>query len=99
MLLYLPSPLGISFFFGQLVTMDAKAALFDNPPHTNGNIRIQGSFHTIRPHRVPPVKLADVIRTGRHAISATEAAGVNLADDSGIHVIVCRSCRAYRYTR
>jgi len=40
-LCHFPSSLNIGLFFGQLVTMDAKAALFDNTAHANRDIGIQ----------------------------------------------------------
>jgi len=96
--LQFPPSLHIGLFLGQLVAMDAKAALLDDPAHTNGHIGIQGFFHSIGPHRIPPVKLPDMIGAGRHTIPAAETAGVNLADDAGIHVVVGGRCRANRHT-
>jgi hypothetical protein len=39
-----------------------------------------------------------MVRTGRHTVSAPETAGINLADDTGIHIIVRGGSRTNRHT-
>ena len=59
--------------------------------------RIERLLHAGRPRRVPPVEVAGVIRAGRHAIAAAEAALRHLADHAGCRIDVDRLLRANMY--
>jgi hypothetical protein len=78
-------------FPGQLIPVVAKGAFLNHTAHTRGHIRAQVIFHTLGPFGIPPVKVPGMIRACPHAVPATKATGIDLADNTCIITIVgCR---------
>ena len=90
-------PVQMRLVFCRLVPMKTEAAFFNHPPHSGGYDWIQVFFHAFRPDRIIPVEIPGMIGAGTHAVPASETPGVNLADDSGLIVVVGCRCRADRY--
>ena len=84
---------------GQLVAMEAEAALFDDTAHARRDIGTEVFFHALGPDRIPPIEIARMVGAGSHAVATAETTGVDLADDAGLLAVVGGRSRADRYTR
>jgi hypothetical protein len=93
----------IGLVFGSHQAMVAEGAFFHDPPHTGRYLRGEGALHAFgkwlgQGITVPPVKIPGMIRTGGLAVPATNAAGIDLADDSRMIIRLCGRRRANRDT-
>src|ERR1019366_9223937 len=76
-------------------TRVAHVALLHDAAHPRCHSRIQTLLHARGPRRIPPIKIARVIRARRHAIAASQAALWHLHHDPGGLVHFDGLLRAY----
>ena len=77
-------------------TVMAESAFFNHPPHAYRHLGRKGSIHAfILRKPIPPAEVSSGVRAGCLTVSATDAPGVNLADNPRVKIKFGGSGNAY----